>query len=216
MACVTVQYVDHSQSPEPWPPYYRRGRRPALIPADCSLTPSEAEELVRTRTQEPLFPPPDSRFLQKIKPASPLESSIGLSENESYILTETSALTRSTISGPDEVYTPIARRIQVSTFLKARAQSSPPTSSSTLQFAKYEIFPAAPSRNDCLRKRSAFVIEQERQVEARADTPHTSELLPGEDEDGDAVMDDSIHHRITKGTMRAHRVTSNPDEEQEH
>ena len=83
MGCANPQSIDYSPAYEPWPVHSRRGRRPALIPANCSLTPSEAEELVRTRIQQPLIPPPDA-ILEHIQPISlPQQETNGIYRTQS-------------------------------------------------------------------------------------------------------------------------------------
>jgi hypothetical protein len=201
MACIKTQYQEYL------PPSYPRARRPALIPDNCSLTPAEAEELVRTRTQQPLFPCPDPRLFQDLRPESPLESDSsdtdspklesGKSQPQSPV--RASAISKRRSSTPTSKVRDDRRR---STSLKARAhrlrdrnlqQLFPFSSGRTSITAEalvrqtcdngYIIAPR-PTSVPQLRKHSAFVIAEEEKLrlEARADTPHLSELLPGDDE----------------------------------
>ncbi|KAF2248371.1 hypothetical protein BU26DRAFT_332241 [Trematosphaeria pertusa] len=197
MACIGEQNLEHLQYPQ-FPdvisPSFTRARRPALIPPTSSLSLAEADELVRTRIHQPLFPPPDPLLLENIRPASPANSTKTASRvAEARRSRENSPTSNYNHSADTPAIPPALARDprRRNAWLKARAQyardrelrrvvTDPNMESSPEPEA---ITKNAPADFGPKRKRSAFVKEQELKclIEDRVGTPHISELQADDD-----------------------------------
>ncbi|KAF2107216.1 hypothetical protein BDV96DRAFT_307878 [Lophiotrema nucula] len=177
-----------------------RTRRPALVPPNCTLSLAEAE-MVYTRTQQPLFPPPDPQLSQDFrsgdseKPYSfDPEESEGNMNHEPVVAPcwEHDPVVTPTTSYNTSLAASVARNPRRRS-AKARAQyardrslrSATPdkrdVETSTADLPAAEIVRLAGVGTK--RKLPAFVQEEEFkfQLEDRASTLHPSELSPGEE-----------------------------------
>ncbi|PSN73857.1 hypothetical protein BS50DRAFT_1984 [Corynespora cassiicola Philippines] len=211
MACISQHSSDASQKPqfpETIVPTFSRARRPALIPPNCFLSQSEADEIIGTRIQQPLFPPPDHKSLQHVRPASPSSSDITMTE-----VSGSTCKTRSRESSPASKY---SHSIDAPTmpkalsrdprrraaWLKARAQYARDQQNrqSPVDDDDVDVWPDQPANHPPMgipdygpkRKHSAFVKEQELQflIEDRVGTPHISELHLDDDVSAQAVVEE--------------------------
>ncbi|KAF2477551.1 uncharacterized protein BDR25DRAFT_308458 [Lindgomyces ingoldianus] len=200
MACIGRQNMNSSQFPDVLSPSFTRARRPALIPPNCSLSPAEAEELIRTRTYQLLFPPPDPNLLRDARPTSParsdsthpeLSNSATDSEQRRYQHSQFDN-SASTAAIPPSIARDPRRRAH---WIKARAQYARDWSRRGVEFSQEKRLPSGtdvvpPKRSardfGPKRKHSAFIIDEELKcrLEDRVGTPHLSELLPGDDISG--------------------------------
>jgi hypothetical protein len=81
MACVNDHHNASSNFSGVTSSPFSRARRPALIPFDCAPSLAEAENLVRNRTQQPLYPPPNPRLFHKRGSIFPTGSDISEAES---------------------------------------------------------------------------------------------------------------------------------------
>ncbi|KAF1997093.1 hypothetical protein P154DRAFT_622696 [Amniculicola lignicola CBS 123094] len=181
---------------------YHRARRPALVPPNCSLTPAETEELVRTRVHQPPFPPPDPRLLRHIRSVSPARTiPCGLAslqpDGPSLANELSEARNRRTTphrdGGLDASVIPFSIAHDPSrraAWLKARVHYIRDRQLQLFPSKTSEILPPTPPLSAQLpvalefcpkRKHSAFVINEERKcrLEDRVGTPHLSEYGAG-------------------------------------
>ncbi|OCK81084.1 hypothetical protein K432DRAFT_296275 [Lepidopterella palustris CBS 459.81] len=173
-------------------PTFQRARRPALVPQNSSLSLAEAEELVRNRISQPLFPPPNSDLINQIN----FKSSSSSPDS-----------TPSPSSTPEMNFHP-ERPFTHDERLLATARSLYPTSSATdtrrralwlkarahyardrkmrLQ-AQQSQGQASPKR-----KHSAFLLDEEMKyyMEDFVGTPHLSEMVPGDVDNADLGAED--------------------------
>ncbi|KAF2675732.1 hypothetical protein K458DRAFT_206049 [Lentithecium fluviatile CBS 122367] len=230
MACIEPQHMSTYQLP-PFPdcgsPSFRRARRPALIPSTSSLSLAEAEELVRSRIQQPLFPPPDPQLLQNIRPVSPVAPCASTTEGPCQI--SEPVLARSREASPTSDYhhavdvLPIPRALahdprRIKAFLKARAQYA--RDKDTRRFSAGPAMsvckePEASPKQSLVdlgpkRKHSAFVKEEELKclMEARVGTPHISELQA--DDDVSAQL--KVEELSVASEVAAMGATTGPDD----
>lgn len=202
MACIRQQERESTplpQFPETASPSFSRTRRPALILPNASFSLAEAEDLVRPRIHQPLFPPPDPRLLRDIRPVSPEQLDTSMidapgtptgthSSRESSPTSNYNHLIDSSSIPPALARDPRRR----AAWLKARAQyardkglhqcpvtekmdTSPEPEPKVQRIGSGDFGPK--------RKHSAFVKEQELKclIEDRVGTPHISELQPDDD-----------------------------------
>ncbi|KAF2652155.1 hypothetical protein K491DRAFT_719166 [Lophiostoma macrostomum CBS 122681] len=224
MACIELQLAD-----KPLPSFLRQ-RRPALLPPNCSLSPAEADELIRTRIHQPLFPPPEPRLFQKPKHgASP--DSLPIEQPSPRDEKVESRPPRGPIcfNKPAPIPPALARDpCRRAAYLKARAHyardrklqqllcnhddSEAPVPSTEIMIPHANIIPVSLASRSVsngfkhrlpIRKHSAFVVDEELRgrFEARADTPHLSEGLPGEE----AVQED-----VMLSSLETQEITSVP------
>ncbi|KAF2875295.1 hypothetical protein BDV95DRAFT_313133 [Massariosphaeria phaeospora] len=195
MACIGQQNVDSPtlfpQFPDIVSPSFSRARRPALIPSNCTLSLAEAEDLIRTRIQQPLLPSPDPRMLKNLRSVSPAWSEVARDSRES---SPTSSYNPSV--NTDTIPPAIARDPRRrAAWVKARAhylrdqklhQSAASPQYEPMDYSvEPKTVPSKPMFVDFgpKRKRSAFVQEQEFKclLEDRVGTPHPGELQPDDD-----------------------------------
>ncbi|OCL05213.1 hypothetical protein AOQ84DRAFT_101704 [Glonium stellatum] len=167
--------------PNPW---YHRNRRPALVPQTPSFSLAEAEELVRNRISQPLFPPPDAglinRFASKSSdgdwhlspspsPNPELNDGLGYTSSDEERLLATVRSLFPTSSASD------TRRRAL--WLKARAHYARDRNQ-RLQARAQCRTEAMPKRKHC-----AFLLDEELnfQLEDVVGTPHLSEIEPGDE-----------------------------------
>ncbi|KAF2180840.1 hypothetical protein K469DRAFT_753179 [Zopfia rhizophila CBS 207.26] len=194
------QFEKRSMAQDTAPPSFSRARRPALIPPNSSLSLAEAEELVRTRINQPLFPPPDPNLLRNLRSASPTRSDSSNLDfvthssldahitRDQYLHSNPNPSTKSP-SIPASIARDPRRR---ALWIKARAhyardwnirrfrstQQEHPSPNPDVILQNSVSVDVAPKR-----KHSAFILDEELkcQLEDSVGTPHLSEMVPGDD-----------------------------------
>lgn len=193
MACIELRY------PHTIPVYLPCATRSALI------APNSGEELLQSGPQQPKFSPPGPCLLHSNLQNAPIDFEI-LGPYPTYPALE-EVQPRDQSHSPHYITTqdantlpkPITRNPRrTATYPKARTQyardhkfrrsytNGVVNSSKADQIIETACDPRSeivPTRKPHLRKRSTFVIDEEikSQLDARADTPHISEVIPGED-----------------------------------
>ncbi|KAF2205277.1 hypothetical protein GQ43DRAFT_43327 [Delitschia confertaspora ATCC 74209] len=185
------------------PASFHRGRRPALIPPNCSLTLAEADDLVRSRIHQPIFPPPDPLFLKHMRSISPAQSESSDPDPGNRFDSSSKRPNRLEVYCASNPSSPLPSSIakdarRQALWLKARAHYArdwtlghrhsidtgcdcPQSQNSRIKSLQR---PRAPTSIQLpKRKHSAFVMDEELQcqLEDRVGTPHLSELVPGDD-----------------------------------
>ena len=186
MACVNQHHITSPNFSDVTSSTYIRARRPALIPSNCSLSLAEAQDLVRTRIHEPLFPPPDPQLLRNVRSVSPTESNSSGAESISSTAARSSIETTSVSSSKMHH----ARRPM--NWAKAQAHYARDRNlRSCSPRNQDDMEEASPSTTDATlvdigpkRKHSTSVFEEELkcQLEDRVGTPHPCTFKPDDDE----------------------------------
>ncbi|ORY05188.1 hypothetical protein BCR34DRAFT_572242 [Clohesyomyces aquaticus] len=197
MFCINYQKQCSPQSPDIISPSFSRVHRSALILPNHFLSPAEAEELVRPRTQQPLFPPPDPNLLKDIKPLSPAPSDLSnrgprlpraRTEDNLQLLwgydqsTPKGSMPAAIARDPRRRGNWIKARAQHALNRNLRSTTSPQEDPVVLE-VELERPKSCSVEFGLKRKHSAFIIEEELrcQQEDRVGTLHLSTLLPGDD-----------------------------------
>lgn len=180
MACLGPNKADTIPSSLP------QTRRPALIPPDGDLSTPQADGHICMMTQQPPLPPPDLSLFQELQCPSPPSSESSISDTPVPSIEGRSSREQSPASClrgrggcgglPKAVIRDPRRR---AAYLKARAQYA-----RDRRIQQLLIGPDQEDTTGSLRKHAAFVVDEElhSEREGRADTPHLSEALPGEED----------------------------------
>lgn len=190
------------------PSSFSHARRPALIPSNCSLSPAESKEIARTGIQQPLFPTPESHLFQDHRTSSPTpliswqyESTRSLRDCSFPFIYKGPAYIHGTKSATSrdprrrtahlKARAKYVRDRKLQQFWSPEQDTTHLITEDILQHASTNGAVIAPKpekpKQANSRKHSAFVIDELideeliSQLEARADTPHISELEPSEE-----------------------------------